>query len=150
LLLIVLLIGLGGLVYWQRDSLLAFFKSSTGGTTTTTVDTTDPVITFPVDPAIGPTSVSINWTTDELASSQVEYGTSDTYGALEPAQPDTDPTVLGTDGNPLYAGVVTHSIVITGLQPTTTYHYRVKSKDAAGNEAVSADKTFTTIAVPAE
>ncbi len=144
LLLIVLLIGLGGLVYWQRDSLLAFFKSSTGGTTTTTVDITNPVITFPVGPAIGPTSVSINWTTDELSSSQVEYGTEDTYGALEPAQPDTDPSTGES------VGVVTHSIVITGLQPTTTYHYRVKSKDAAGNEAVSADKTFTTISIPAE
>jgi phosphodiesterase/alkaline phosphatase D-like protein len=143
LLLIVLLIGLGGLIYWQfGDQLLSFFTSSTGGTTTpTTVDTTKPVITFPVDPAIGPTSVSINWTTDELASSQVEYGEDTTYGSLEPAQPDTDPSTGQS------VGVVTHSVVITGLQPTTTYHYRVKSKDAAGNEAVSADKTFTTIAV---
>jgi hypothetical protein len=143
LLLIVLLIGLGGLIYWQfGDQLLAFFTSSTGGTTTTTVDTTNPVITFPVDPAIGPTSVSINWTTDELSSSQVEYGADTAYGALEPSPPDTDPSTGES------VGVVTHSIVITGLQPLTTYHYRVKSKDTAGNEAVSADKTFTTIAVP--
>jgi Purple acid Phosphatase, N-terminal domain len=150
LLLIVLLIGLGGLIYWQfGDQLLAFFTSSTGGTTTTTVDTTKPVITSISDPSVdkqtlGPTSVSINWTTDELSSSQVEYGADTTYGALEPAQPADDPSTGQS------VGVVTHPVVISGLQPLTTYHYRVKSKDAAGNEAVSADKTFTTIAVPEE
>jgi phosphodiesterase/alkaline phosphatase D-like protein len=131
------LIGLGGLVYWQfGDQLLGFFKSSTGGSTT--IDTTKPVITFPIEPTVGPTSVSVSWTTDEPSSTQVEYGTSNTYGSLQPAQPTDDPT----GGQSL--GVVTHSVVLTGLQPTTTYHYRVKSKDKAGNEAVSNDKTFTT------
>src|SRR5262249_23582181 len=32
--------------------------------------------------------------------------------------------------------------------PNTLYHYRVQSKDAAGNAAVSADFTFTTAAAP--
>ncbi|MCJ7516026.1 MAG: zinc ribbon domain-containing protein [Dehalococcoidia bacterium] len=143
MLLIILLIGLGGLIYWQRDSLLAFFKSSTGVTTnTTTIDTTKPVISSIVQPTspdtLGPTSASILWHTDELSSSQVEYGTEITYGSVQPSTPADDPT----GGTSL--GVVTHSIVVTGLQPTTPYHYRVKSKDAAGNEAVSADNTFTT------
>jgi phosphodiesterase/alkaline phosphatase D-like protein len=138
MLLIILLIGLGGLVYWQfGDQLLGFFKSSTGDGNSTVVDTTKPVITFSA-PTVGPTSVSITWTTDENASTQVEYGADTTYGKLEPAQPADDPTTGQS------AGVVTHSVVITGLQPNTTYHYKVKSMDKAGNEAVSDDKTFTT------
>jgi len=89
-------------------------------------------------------SASITWTTDELSSSQVEYGTDINYGTLQPSPLIDDPT-SGTS-----LGVITHSVLLTGLTPNTPYHYRVKSKDAAGNEAVSADKTFTTIAIPEE
>lgn len=113
-----------------------------GTTTGNTTDTTKPVISSIVQPAspdtLGPTSASIGWKTDELASTQVEYGTTATYGKLEPAQPANDPT----GGASL--GVIDHSVVLTGLQPNTTYTYKVKSKDAAGNEAVSEDNTFTT------
>jgi hypothetical protein len=148
MLLIILLIGLGGLVYWQfGDQLLGFFSSSTGDGGSTAADTTKPVISFPISPTVGATSASINWTTDELSSSQVEYGINVTYGTLQPALPDTDPTVLGSDGKAKYAGVIDHSVVLTGLQPETTYHYRVRSKDKAGNEQISSDKTFTTTAV---
>jgi len=147
LLLIILLIGLGGLIYWQfGDQLLSFFTSSTGGTTTTTVDTAKPVIASITEPSIdkqtlGPISASITWTTDVLSSSQVEYGEDTTYGALEPAQPDTDPSTGQS------VGVVTHSVLLTGLTPNTTYHYRVKSKNLVG-ETVSGDNSFTTIAAP--
>ncbi len=106
------------------------------------VDTTKPVISFPTEPIVGPTSVSITWATDELSSTQVQYGSSTTYGSVEPAQPADDPTIVGSTSG----GVVTHSVVITGLPPNTPYHYRVKSKDKAGNEAVSEDRTFTTTA----
>jgi hypothetical protein len=138
---------LGGMV---KDILGISGTGTTTDTNTNTdgntaADTTKPALTFPIEPTVGPTSVSINWTTDELSSSQVEYGLSTTYNNVIPTQPDTDPTVLGTDGKPKYAGVITHAVVITGLQPETLYHYRVKSKDAAGNEAVSDDMTFTTI-----
>ena len=37
---------------------------------------------------------------------------------------------------------------MSGLSPTTLYHYRVKSKDAAGNLAVSPDAVFTTAPPP--
>ena len=40
--------------------------------------------------------------------------------------------------------VTTHSQTLNGLKPNTTYHFRVKSTDAAGNPAVSEDYTFTT------
>src|SRR5439155_16354498 len=39
-----------------------------------------------------------------------------------------------------------HSDTLSGLTPGTLYHYRVRSRDAAGNLANSADGTFTTAA----
>jgi hypothetical protein len=143
MLLIILLIGLGGLVYWQfGDQLLDFLNSSTGNGNGNgnppVVDVTEPAITFPNQPTVLATSASIVWETDEPSSSQVEYGINTTYGSVAPAQPADDPS-SGTS-----LGVVTHSVVLTGLQPNQTYHYIVKSKDAAGNEAISDDKTFMT------
>jgi hypothetical protein len=42
--------------------------------------------------------------------------------------------------------VTNHSVTLSGLTANTTYHYRVRSKDAAGNQAASGDLTFTTAA----
>jgi hypothetical protein len=70
------------------------------------------------------TTATITWTTNELVTSQVEYGLTAAYGSS---------TIL--DHNL----VINHSVTITGLSPNTTYHYRVKSKDASGNEAASSD-----------
>ncbi|OIO94980.1 MAG: hypothetical protein AUK03_06045 [Anaerolineae bacterium CG2_30_64_16] len=39
-----------------------------------------------------------------------------------------------------------HSIVLTGLQPSTTYAYRVRSTDATGNAASSREAFFKTVA----
>jgi hypothetical protein len=72
----------------------------------------------------------ITWATNEISDSQVEYGTDQTYG-------------YSTTLNP--ALVTAHSQVLSGLIAGTTYHYRVKSRDAAGNLAVSSDFTFTTL-----
>ncbi|MBP1608153.1 MAG: Fibronectin type domain protein, partial [Acidobacteria bacterium] len=45
----------------------------------------------------------------------------------------------------LDTGMVTsHLQTLSGLSASTLYHYRVKSKDATGNPATSADYTFTT------
>ncbi|MCL6446398.1 MAG: fibronectin type III domain-containing protein, partial [Alicyclobacillus sp.] len=71
----------------------------------------------------------ISWTTNEPADRQVEYGTTASYGASTPLD-----TSLSTS----------HAVVLSGLLPATTYHFRVKSRDAAGNLAVSANQTFTT------
>ena len=132
LVLVILLLGLGGLVYWQFGSQLSSFFSSS----TTTADTTPPVISSIAASASDGTAV-INWVTDEPASTQVEYGTDTSYGLLSPSTPQHDPT-SGTS-----AGVITHSVTLTGLTNGTTYHYKVKSKDAAGNLAESGDETFT-------
>ena len=74
------------------------------------------------------TSATVSWVTDELATSIVEYGLTTSYGNSE--------AVLSF--------VLSHLVSLTGLQSSTTYHYRVFSNDSAGNEAVSGDGVFTT------
>jgi hypothetical protein len=92
--------------------------------------TTDlPPIISQVTASAGVNSATISWQTNEPADSQVEYGTSTAYG---------NSTTIDTNL------VTLHSQVIGGLVPYTTYHYRVKSKDASGNPAVSGDNRFTT------
>ncbi|OGF44274.1 MAG: hypothetical protein A2231_02070 [Candidatus Firestonebacteria bacterium RIFOXYA2_FULL_40_8] len=72
---------------------------------------------------------NIYWETDEVADAQVDWGLSTSYG---------NTTVLDTWMS------CRHPEIITGLQPSTTYHYRVRSTDPAGNQSVSGDYTFTT------
>jgi hypothetical protein len=64
----------------------------------------------------------------------VEYGLTTSYGSS---------TTL--DSNP----VTSHGVNLTGLSSFKTYHYRVKSSDAAGNPTSSADYTFITTDVTA-
>jgi hypothetical protein len=75
-------------------------------------------------------SVNIRWDTNERATSQVEYGTTIGYGSSTPLDPSL---------------VFSHVQTISGLSPLTTYHYRVKSTDAVGNDTVSGDFTFRTL-----
>jgi hypothetical protein len=98
--------------------------------TVNTSDTTPPVISNIQVTNIQNTSVTITWTTNELSNSQVEYG-------LNPC-----PCSLNTLKDPNM--VTNHTRTLTALLPNTTYHYRVKSWDAAGNLGVSSDRTFTT------
>jgi hypothetical protein len=91
-------------------------------------DTTPPVITALGASGITSTSASVSWTTDEAATSRVDYGTTAALGSST-----TTSTVLTTS----------HARTITGLEPDTTYFYRVRSADSAGNERV-ADGTFVT------
>jgi hypothetical protein len=92
-------------------------------------DKTPPVISEISSSDITQTSAVITWTTDEPATSQVEYGLTASYGATTPL----DSTL-----------VTSHSVSMSGLAAGTTYHYRVKSEDASDNEALSEDNAFTT------
>jgi hypothetical protein len=77
-------------------------------------------------------SARIVWSTDELSDSVVEY--------------DTDISDSSYDFQACDLSLVmSHSIPLTDLDPQTLYHYRVSSKDGAGNVAYSADQTFTTL-----
>ncbi|HVP05113.1 MAG TPA: S8 family serine peptidase [Dehalococcoidia bacterium] len=98
-------------------------------TFTTAADTTAPVISNVAAGNLAATSATITWTTNEPATSRVEYGLTTSYGTL---------TTL--DSNL----ITSHSVNLTGLTASTTYHYRVLSSDAANNPATSGDFTFTT------
>ena len=86
-----------------------------------------PDITPPTISAVSQTSVFVNasdgssatitWTTNEAASSTVEFGTTASLGETK--------TVSGNS--------LTHSVTLTRLTPAATYHYRVVSTDASGN-----------------
>lgn len=80
-------------------------------------------------------SAIISWTTDEAASSKVEYGTGTSYGSSS-GESDVSPRVTS------------HSISISELASCTEYHYRVYSRDATGNSSYSGDNTFTTTGCP--
>jgi hypothetical protein len=99
-------------------------------TTASLTDTTAPVITGR-HRNIAANGATITWTTDEVATSQVDYGLTEEYDST--STPDT-------------SLVTSHSVDLTGLKTGKTYHYRLRSKDAANNEAISADMTFITAA----
>jgi hypothetical protein len=92
-------------------------------------DQKNPTITNVNVISVSTISATISWTTDEVADSQVEYG----------LQPDkyflslTDPNLT-----------LDHTVKVEGPALTlgTLYHFRVKSRDAAGNEGVSNDNIF--------
>ncbi len=97
--------------------------------TTEAPDTTPPVISNVQATGITQTTATITWQTDEGATGQVEYGLDTSYG----------------NSSPLNSNYRTsHSHALSGLTAGTTYHYRVRSTDASGNESVSGDYTFTT------
>jgi len=92
-------------------------------------DTTPPVISAMTATAITVSGATITWATNEPADSQVEYGLTTSYGANTPLD-----TTL----------VTIHAQTLSSLASSTMYHYRVKSRDAAGNLATSSDNTFLT------
>lgn len=96
-------------------------------------DTTPPNISGITAGSVSQNSANIAWNTNEVADSQVEYGTTSSYGST---------TALDT------SLVTNHSVAINGLAAATTYHYRVLSRDVAGNLATSGDNTFTTQTPP--
>lgn len=97
-------------------------------------DVTGPVISGVYTGAPGAAAATVNWMTDEASTSQVQYGMTTAYGYT---------TQLDT------ALTTNHIQSIAGLSPSTLYHYRVVSRDSAGNSTSSPDFTFTT-AAPAD
>ncbi len=97
--------------------------------TATPADTSPPTISNIVTPIITNTTATIEWNLSEGGTGQVEYGTTTSYGSK---------SVLET-------GLLTfHSQNISNLLPGTLYHYRIISKDATNNTAMTSDRTFTT------
>ncbi|OIO38400.1 MAG: hypothetical protein AUJ75_02930 [Candidatus Omnitrophica bacterium CG1_02_49_10] len=93
-------------------------------------DTTAPTIFSVAAASVGDTSATITWLTNESSTSQVEYGTGTSYGSSTTIDIDLE---------------LSHTSALSGLTADTAYHYKVRSKDSSGNEAVSGDYTFTTL-----
>ena len=83
---------------------------------------------------VGPSSTTaqVTWTTNKPATSHVAYGLTGDYG-------------LGSVGSSEY--VTSHSILLTGLDPLTEYHFQISGVDGLGNSTSTPDATFMTDAV---
>lgn len=95
----------------------------------TTDSTAPPVISDVQVTGITATQATISWKTDQPSNSTVEYGLTASYGN----------TISDADM------VTNHSITITGLSPSTTYNFRVKSTNANNITGTSPNYTFTTL-----
>jgi hypothetical protein len=106
---------------------------------TSVIDVTPPVISaVTATPGPSGTTATIDWLTDEFSTSSVLYGTSP--GSL----------TLSASSSSM---VVTHSLPLASLTPSTTYYFRVTSEDASSNSATepqppASPYSFTTPATP--
>ncbi len=100
-------------------------------TTLPGIDNTSPIISN-VSISATTTNATATWTTNEPATSVVEYGQTTSYG-----QSVTNTTLS-----------INHLGLLSPLTSGTTYHYRVKSTDGSGNLAVSPDASFVAMAGP--
>jgi hypothetical protein len=98
----------------------AFFDAAPGSYTATYADESLPLISNIQVAAGGDGTATVSWDTDEPASSRVDYG--------------TNPSALTSNvSNP--ALVTSHSVKLSGLDPDSTYHYRVTSADGEAHAA---------------
>lgn len=91
-------------------------------------DTVAPVISN-VSATPGSEQATIIWTTDEPATSTVDYGLSASFGEQETSS----------------AFVTEHELQLANLTPSTTYYYQVTSVDGSNNSTTSATQTFQTL-----
>jgi phosphodiesterase/alkaline phosphatase D-like protein len=77
--------------------------------------------------------ITISWSTDKLATTQLAYGTASTLGQL---------TQLNS------TLVLSHGVVLTGLTSGTTYYFVAQSADSNGVTGYSQTYTFTTLGTP--
>jgi len=105
---------------------------SAGASATTQAVSSGPAISGVSVGSITTTGAMVSWTTDVVATTQVEYGTTTAYGSR---------TTLDS------ALATSHSVALTGLSTNTLYHYRVRSKNSSGVESISGDFAFQTSSV---
>jgi phosphodiesterase/alkaline phosphatase D-like protein len=98
-----------------------------------------PTATTGAATGIGGAGATVNGTVNANGSSTTvtfEYGLTTEYGNTVPGVPSP---VSGSSATPVTA-------ILSGLDPTTTYHYRVVATNAGGT-TYGADMTFTTTAL---
>lgn len=79
-------------------------------------------------------SAIITWNTSSLASTQIEYGESTDYG-----------TKLDDSGA---ASESAHTVKLSNLKHSTTYHFRVRGTTSDGDDIYSQDNQFDTLKFP--
>lgn len=92
-----------------------------------------PVISSVTASAAAPSGVIVEWSTDQAADTEVDFGPTPEYGNTSSL--NSPPSMR-------------HALILGGLPPGAVYHYRVKSRNAAGAQAVSPGFTFATEAPP--
>ncbi len=123
--------GAAGVVDLANHGMASTMTQVTGFTTTG--DATAPTISAVASTGVLATTATITWTTNEAGDSQVSYRR---LGDAAYQQTAINATLL-----------TSHSIGLSGLDPSTTYEYFVRSADAAGNASTSSPiKTFATTA----
>lgn len=98
--------------------------------TITVQDTIPPLITNVRNTSITDISVNISWDTNELADSVVKYGIVSGDYTYTPSNATK---------------TLTHSFVLTGLSPGTTYYYVVNSTDSSNNSNQSSEYSLQTL-----
>ncbi len=93
-----------------------------------------PPVISGVASAISSLGATISWTTDQPSNSQVSYGATSSYGLLSPLNQTM---------------VTAHSVNLSGLTASTTYHYQMLSQNTQASVTASADYTFTTASAQA-
>jgi hypothetical protein len=123
-----------GSFFWRVIADDGYGNISTSSAFQLTVDRTPPIISGISHVVTNPTSTTdalatISWNTDEPTTSNLEFSTV-SGGSY---------TALSSD---LTADNTSHSRVINSLLADTTYYFRVRSTDTAGNESVSLEDSF--------
>lgn len=103
--------------------------TSPNATFTTSTRAGAPVVTNSKAINITNNSATIIWNTDQPSTSQVEYGTTVAHGYLSVFSP---------------ASVTSHTLILTGLTPGTTYYYAAMSTNSTGQVGKSEASTFAT------
>lgn len=103
-------------------------------TTAAPNDTTAPLISNINSSAVGSTTATIGWSTNESSNSKIYYGTE------SPLSLSATTTLTFADG----VLVTSHSLSLSSLTASTTYRYVVESRDTAGNTATSSENSFST------
>jgi len=83
------------------------------------------------------TSAEISWTTDRESSSMVYLAPDSEFN------PDSSDPYTIVQGDPNET-VTRHTVNVIGLDPSTTYHFKVVSEDSLGLSAETLDDTFKT------
>ena len=106
------------------------------------VDTTAPVISNTnATPSMN--GATITWDTNELTTTQLEYGTdSGLAGSTLTAITDTPADTSGKTAG--------HSVSLSNLSCNTLYYYRDRSRDAGNIEGTTGILNFTTSACPSQ